>query len=389
MRRGALTVWAAVILTASAPAPNAEAGQWLAGDLHVHTPYSHDSYGGPGDDNTGIEEAYTLGVPVAEQFRLAASRGHDFLAITDHNDVRSQSDPGFGAGGVIGIPGYEASLQGHAQMLGARSVYDAGGASAAEVEAIAATLRAPPDAGVFQINHPAEGSTRFPDDIDWGYAYEVVPDTVEVWNVSRLWQPPLPSASSNDDAIAYWQGWLDRGERVAATGGSDSHWLATVAVQGPGQPTTWVHAETPDAAGVLAGLRAGRTFISHLPPRLGGPRIFLEADGDGDGGFESMVGDAVPPGSQLRVRVVGAAGASLRIVTDGGREAFAPVTVSGNRFDHGFELPADATWARAEVFLPDLEPERVALCDGVLGADTTYCRNQLLVLAMSSAIYLR
>lgn len=379
---------AGVALLAAAGA-SASDGRWLTGDLHVHTPYSHDSYGGPGDDNTGPDEAYALGIPTEAQFALAGSRGLDYLAITDHNDVRSQSDPGFGAGGVIAVPGYEASLSGHAQMLGATSVYDPGDGSAAATNALADALRAAPDNGVFQVNHPAEGSTAFPDDIDWGYGYDVRPDAVEVWNISRLWQPPLPSASSNDDAISWWEGWLDRGERVAATGGSDSHWLATAAIQGVGQPTTWVHATERTAAAVLDGLRRGHTFISHQPPALGGTRLFLEADGDGDGEFESIAGDAVEPGSTLRARVGGGAGAMLRVVVDGGEQAFAPVAVTSEPFEHRFTLPPGATWARAEVLLPDLREERRALCDGLLGGVTTYCRNRLLVLAMSSPIYFR
>ena len=59
----------------------------------MHTTYSHDSYGGPADDNTGPEEFYTLGWSVEEQFTHASTRGLDYLAITDHNDIRSQADP--------------------------------------------------------------------------------------------------------------------------------------------------------------------------------------------------------------------------------------------------------------------------------------------------------
>ena len=95
---------------------------------------------------------------------------------------------------------------------------------------------------------------------------------------------PLAAAAAvrvldNDDAVRYWEGWLDRGAKVGATGGSDNHWRSTFAVQGVGQPTTWVFARERTAAGVLEGLRAGRTFISHQPPNLGGPRLFLEGDG--------------------------------------------------------------------------------------------------------------
>jgi hypothetical protein len=362
---------------AAAP-PAAAAGEWLAGDLHVHTTYSHDSYGGPSDDNTGPDEAYTAGWSVGEQFQNAATRGLDFLFITDHDDVRSQQDPGFGAGGVIPLPGYEKSLEGHAQMLGATKLYPKGDESAAAVLAAANALRT--DGGLFQVNHPAEGSTDFPHDADWTYLYEVEPDTVEVWNISRLYQPPFPSASSNDDAVRYWEGWLDRGAHVAATGGSDNHWRSTFAAQGVGQPTTWVYAAERTPAAILDGLRRARTFISHEPPAAAGPLIFLE----GPGG--AMVGDAVAPGAPLRVRVERGAGTFLRIVTTGGQLMTDPVPVVGAEFEHELAAPSEPGWVRAELFDPDAAEQRSAVCGS---EDTTYCRNMLGVTAMTSAMFVR
>jgi hypothetical protein len=363
------------ILVALALPANAAAGEWLAGDLHVHTTYSHDSYGGPGDDNTGPDEAYTLGWGVRDQFTIAKTRGLDYLAITDHNDIRSQSDPGFGAGGLIPIPAYENSLKGHAQMLGARRFYDSGDESAGAVQAMADALRA--DGGVFQANHPL--------DPRWEYGYDLLPDTVEVWNLPRYYQPPLPSATDNDWAIRYWEGWLDRGEHVAATGGSDNHWRSTTAAQGAGQPTTWVYAEQRTPAGILAGIRAGHTTISYQPPAYAGPRVFLEADGDRNGSYEAIVGDRVPPGSPLRVRVEGAPGAYVSVVTDGGKPAFPARPVTAGRYEYRFTLPAGAHWVRAEVYGNDLQAQRSRLCDG---SQTTYCGNRILALAMSSALYL-
>lgn len=355
--------------TASGAAPQ---GSWLAGDLHVHTPYSHDSYGGPTDDNTGLDEAYTAGLTVGQQFTLAALRGLDYLAITDHNDVRSQGDPGFGTSGLIGVRGYENSLDGHAQMLGAAKVYDKSLTTLEQRDALRA------DGGAFQINHPVEGG-----ELDWALGHDVVPDTVEVWNISRLYQPPLPSASDNDAGVRFWEAFLDAGHHVAATGGSDSHWASTVAIQGAGNPTTWVFADEPTEAGVLRGLRAGRTTISARPPAQGGARVRLEADADGDGTFEAMVGDTVPTGALLKATVDGAPGAELRLITDGGELAVPPVPVTGTTFERRFRL-STGTWVRAEVARPDLAEQRGAVC----GTTTAYCRNLLLVEAMTSALYL-
>ncbi|MDX6643601.1 MAG: hypothetical protein QOD76_1563 [Solirubrobacteraceae bacterium] len=365
------------LLLLAAPA---RAGEWVAGDLHVHTTYSHDSYGGPGDDNTGPDEAYTLGHSVTSQFAIAASRGLQYMAITDHNDIRSQSDPGFGAFGVIPVPAYENSLRGHAQMLGAHRLYANGDGSAAAVSRLAAALRA--DGGVFQVNHPIDPL--------WALGYAVTPDTVEAWNLPWYYQPPFPAASDNDRALSYWQGWLDRGDHVGVTGGSDNHWVSTTALQGAGQPTTWVFVRARTVAGILEGLRAGRTFVSHEPPAYGGQQLFLEGDRDGDGHFESMVGDTLPAGATLRVRATGAVGATVRVVTDHGAEAFPPMVVTSNAFEHRFKVPSTATWAHAQLYGEDGQSQRG--CNAVVGADgsqlTTYCSNRIAMLALSSAVYL-
>ncbi len=370
----------------------ASVGEWLAGDLHVHTCYSHDAYCPPDDDNTGPEEFYTLSAPVSERFLEASLRGLDYLAITDHNDVRSVTDPGFGAFGVIGIPGYENSLSGHAQMLGADHIYDNGSGSAADVNALADELRA--DGGVFQVNHAGEGLLTPLDEncsdtsqLDWSYGFDVIPDTVEVWNISYLHQPPLPSGSSNDDAVKYWECMLDRGHRIGATGGSDSHWLVLSLPLGPGNPTTWAFATERSRAGVLQALKDGRTTVSLLPPILGDLRLLLEADADGDGNYEAMIGDDVPPGSRMRVRAEGLLGAGFVQVRANSQTLLDQALVlPGQTVD--FVAPSEPGWVRATLSLPDAQAERKQLCDPLVGTLTTYCRNKLLLTALTSPIYL-
>ena len=282
------------------------APRWVAGDLHVHTTYSHDSYGGPYDDNTGPDEINTLGWSPGEQISIAELRGLDYVAITDHNDTRSVFDPEFTSERLTLVPGYENSLAGHAQMLGAVSCYGPNGRTAdligcsglldsqdrAQVAALAASLRA--DGGVFQINHPS--------DMKWFGVFgdgsapsPIVPDTVEVWNIGPwLYQHPLPASNDNEFSLApFWQSFLDHCFHVGATGGSDNHWRLTTAVQGVGQPTTWVYVSRPGVAGVLDGLRAGHTFVASEPPALAGARLFLEADRDRDGSFSALPGDTL------------------------------------------------------------------------------------------------
>jgi hypothetical protein len=378
MRRTLLTI---VVLSLALATP-AHAGEWIAGDLHVHTTYSHDSWGGPGDDNTtDPQDYYTLGQTVTEDFAIAAARGLDYLAISDHNDIRSQSDPGFGFGGVMPVPAYENSLRGHGQMIGATKIYDNGDSGPAAVRALEDQLHA--EGGALQANHPTSPK--------WDYTYDEVPvDTVEVWNLPWVYQPPFPASTDHDAALRFGEKILDDGHRVGFTGGSDSHWKSTVAAQGPGQPTTWVYVRERSVAGLVEGLRAGHTFVSFQPPNLGGPQVFLE--GHRHGGWTAMPGDTIRPGSRMRVHVVGAPGGTLRILGDHDQVQL-EVPVTSASFTKTFTLGDDVTYAFAEVFGQDHPEARQPVCSTVpiedLLGTMTYCRNRIAMLALSSAIYLR
>src|SRR4051794_15225470 len=102
---------AVTALALAAPAAQAKS-TWLAGDMHVHTCYSHDAYCGPTDDNTGPDTFYSSGGTVGERFAEAAAKGLDFVNISDHDDIRAWTDPAFGSYGIVPLHGYEASLAG-------------------------------------------------------------------------------------------------------------------------------------------------------------------------------------------------------------------------------------------------------------------------------------
>lgn len=391
-------------------------GEWLAGDLHVHTCYSHDAYCpqdqqgsyfgqgnasldslGLGDHNTDLQDAYTFGGTVHERFQEASLKGLDYLAITDHHSDDnpgddgsiSVHDPGFGTEGVVGVPGYENSIGGHAQMLGATKVYPAGTKSATDINAMANSLRA--DGGLFQANHPADDVGRqlsSCSDIHgmmWSYGYDVRVDSVEVWNTNHWLQTPAPASAANDDAIFYWECLLTHGWHVAATGGGDSHWISVAAAQGVGNPTTWVFAKERSSRGVLDAVRAGRTSISLQTPLAGSTQLLLEADSDHDGVYESMMGDTVPAGTPLRVRALGTPGAGLVTVrANGGDLLKDQVLLPGQ----SITLTAPkAGWVWASLSAPDAQAQRAQFCDPVVATQTTYCRYEIGMLAMTSALY--
>jgi hypothetical protein len=381
MRRGLGGIAAALALLL-AGAASAQAESWLAGDVHVHTCYSHDAWC-PGEPPQP-EALYSSNGTVAQRFQEAALKGLDFLVVSDHNDVGAQTDPGFGSAGVLGVPAYEASLSGgHAQMLGATRLYDDGSGDAASTNALADALRL--DGGVFQANHPSYTSTEEfsaceqadiaawgTNPLHWKYGYAVPPDSIEVWNTTTLIQP----------SQLYYECWLQRGARIGITGGSDSHGAnqANVAL-----PTTWVLARGATPAAIVEAIRAGRTTISRVAPAGGGARLLIEADGDRDGSFESSVGDSVPPGTPMRVRADSQSGTGLVRVRAGGQTIVdrEPLPPGG---EVRFSAPGNAGWAYAVLYMQDGTSAVDPGCRP-LDQPISTCSEDLAIAAMTSPIW--
>jgi len=197
--------------------------RWLAGDLHVHTQHSDGR------------------MTVPELARFGASRGLDFLAVTDHNTVSHHAElpAASAAHDITLLPGQELTTErGHANALGDIGWID---------------FREPPDewlamterhGGLLSVNHPYGGH------VSWTAPMKRRPPLLEVWHWSWLdprWTTPL----------AWWLAW-DPG--ATAVGGSDWHRPGSDAP--PGSPTTWVQAEGSDSTALLAGLAAGRVSVS-------------------------------------------------------------------------------------------------------------------------------
>ena len=410
----AVALWVMPAADLDATGPEPPQGLWVAGDLHVHTIYGHDTCVTPTEawDPSSTDRAarrpcsdpYTVSFTPAQRLQEAFDRGLGFVAISDHNNVVNQDDPEVLAWrdahpDFVAIPAYENSQPGHVQMLGARSCFGNAGAVAgatiqcdqlvtdqtAEGEtALADGLRVA--GGVFQINHPS--------DLRWlsRYGYAVMPDTVEVWNIGPwIYQHPLPASNDNDVSLDWYDGFLRLGFEVGATGGSDTHWVTTDSVQGVGEPTTWVFVRKPTLEGVLEGLRAYHTFVSALPPALHGARLFLEADSSGDGVYERIVGDETGPHAAFRVRIEGAApGSVLRVVTDAGSVDVPLAADSSHSFRLGLGgVPAARIFVRAELLAPDARDLRQGGCDPVVGSQTTLCRDDLVMEALTSPLFLR
>src|SRR5439155_12892684 len=99
----AVALAAPVASGAHAAGPKPPAGFWVAGDLHVHTIYGHDTCITPTtawDDSspnraarTSCGDAYTVSFTPMQRLQEALDRGLDFVAITDHNNVVNQTDP--------------------------------------------------------------------------------------------------------------------------------------------------------------------------------------------------------------------------------------------------------------------------------------------------------
>ncbi len=297
---------------------------WYQGDLHVHCEYSHDS-----------------SAPLAGYVLAAQGAELDFLAITDHRVFEAPFDPAWDQQDVLFLPGIEWGGPGHANIWGLRTdnvaVYE-------DVDDIRRAWRkARMQGGVQSLNHYGAEQDY------WNWVFAEAPDlvdaldTIEIWN--QVW---IFVTGTNEPSVALWEKFMNQGHRIAAVGGGDSHMLVGTL----GSPTTVVWAESLTVPGILHGIRSGRTYVTQADPLVftGRPLLDFRVDADGDGVFEAMLGDEVPPGEiTLQLNVQQAKG-PLVLIRNGEEIARFSDHTTGSDIAHTFvdQAPPGA-WYRVQM----------------------------------------
>ena len=373
------------------PDPNfaVAANGWYRGDLHAHTTHSD------GEDDVAtvlaIADAYRDPLLLEHHPELAGN-GLDFFAITDHRTVAHIHDPDYHHDHLILIDGEEFGGAGHANIWGLHDhiPHQHGQGQSRNERQREAVAEAHGQGALFSVNHPVGG-------INWVFDTPDL-DAIEVWNgpwasfgrgttIHELDQDVAGSAvenpfirdaatnsggGTNEMGLRFWYGHLTAGIHVPVVGGSDRHLVLPIGV-----PTTYVRKpDNPDYAGlegkelgsegILDGLRAGGTFVSHSP---WGPQVDLRAEA-GDGKSFPLGAELPGPGTYtVHAKVTRAAGGLLRLVggplkaPSGGAVAPEPAVlleeaVDGDWYETSYEweVPDAGGWLHA-IVLEQLVPE--------------------------------
>ncbi|MFI5494212.1 CehA/McbA family metallohydrolase [Actinoplanes sp. NPDC051859] len=299
-------------------APDWAAGRgpaWYRGDMHMHTVHS---------DGQGSPE---------QTVAAARARGLDFFVSTEHNTRSANQIWGAHAGEDLLIIGGEevTTRHGHWLALGLAADHWVDWRYApgdGEFVRHAAAVHA---AGGLVVpahpSSPARGST-------WEFGVEHV-DALEVWNG--------PWTIDDVNSVRLWDGLLRAGRRLAAVGNSDAHGPDAV-----GQPQTVVFAAELSRTAILAGLRAGRSYVADSA------QATLELTAS-TGGRVAGPGESLPVGADpvvVQAVVAGVPGSVVSFHTAEGQVAAGWVPASGNKTlvwrTHG----ASARFVRVEVQWP-------------------------------------
>ena len=296
--------------------------RWYAGDFHVHSRES-------GDAQPSIDEVATF----------ARSRGLDFVLLSEHNTdahVSLIADAQARHPELLLMPGVEyTTYRGHANGIGVTTyVSHLLGVDGFTIEDAIAAIH---DQGaLFSINHPVlDLGDRC---IGCAWDHDVSPSEIDAVEIETGGYRQTGHLFTRD-AIAFWDGLLEGGAHIAAIGGSDDHraGTGTGTFDSPiGDPVTMVYAEELSVAGIVEGVRRGRTVVRLQGPD--DPTLVLRAG-------EAMLGDTVDATRvTLRAEVEGGVGTSVRFVRNG--MPLDAVPVDADPFELALEV--DAPYGDAE-----------------------------------------
>jgi hypothetical protein len=278
-----------------------------------------------------------------ELLTQARAAGLDFIAATEHN--RAADHQAWAAAGedLLVILGEEVTTEtGHWLALGLPpgQVIDwRYAAGDDEIDRhLAEVVR---EGGLTVVAHPyapfPTGAFRYP---HHGF------DAIEVW--TGAWVSNRPWQSDNDAALAEWDrslaAGIHKGQWRVAVGGSDTHLSGQIGI-----PFIAVLAEERSGEAILAGMRAGRSWIAQA--KAIDLSVTVRA-GDRTAG----IGDRLPTSGGpvvVAVEVQGVPAGTVSLHTDRGVVHRAPVTEDGTATVTWGTSAAESAFVRVEVRHPD------------------------------------
>ncbi len=297
---------------------------WYSGDTHCHT-WLYDGSDSPAQM---VEAARAAGL---DWFVISEHAHSPFVERSRRATQEATAAAAAGPPDFVIIPGLEyTGPRFHANVLGA-AVAIPSGASLADVveQARAANSGAAPVA--VQVNHPSLGAT----------AAQIARETPGL-PMMELWNSPEPAAS------ALWFDLLNRGARVLADTGSDSHNRQNL-LPGTRRLFVYLGAERPSAKSIILAIKAGRSFLSRgatVDFTLAGERPGAEVDLPG-------AGKATPPGP-LSAHVSVQSPTPLRAVelVQNGRVVSSQDAGGKTAWQGDFPVPPVPGWCLVRAFAP-------------------------------------
>ena len=316
---------------------------WYRGDLHMHTGHS--------DGSCKSQNGNKVPCPVFVTLQAAATRGLDFIAVTDHNttshfDALRELQPYFDR--LLLIPGREiTTFQGHANLYGTTEFVDfrVGSSSVPDMKTL--LDRVGLSGGLISINHPGLPTGEACMGCGWS------PKAEDMRLVQAVETVNGGTEEGPYSGVPFWEKQLNAGYKPTAIGGSDNH-NPDLPPDKPGSvrsPTTVVYATELSVPALLTGIRSGRVFVDLTASK---DRL-LDFSAEVKTGKATM-GGALQAGSgdsvSLSAHVTGCAGSQVRFLVDGQSDASIPslaITSADQTLTSQWHSDGKRHWLRADV----------------------------------------
>ncbi len=269
----------------------------------------------------------------------ARAAGLDFIATTEHNTSAAHAAWGSHAEGLLVVLGQEVTTRtGHWLALGIDPGQVVDWRYGLRDDAIDRQLDQVRQAGGLCV--AAHPHAPYPTGV-FVYPYQKV-DVVEVWN--GLWASDLPWNADNEAVLAEWGRGLAAdvhgGRWRPAMGNSDTHLEGQI-----GTPHTVVLAEELSADAVLAGIRAGRSWIAESAAI---ELSLTVSAGDRTAGIGERLRIGDEP-ALVRVDVRGVPSGTVSFHTDRGKAHREPLPGHGSGVVEWRTSAAESAFVRIEV----------------------------------------